>query len=64
MTHANIHEFDGTTNHRDVDGDALKGIYFQITDEDGKPIGLLTGPYNSKPEAEAACQTAFDRDDY
>ena len=59
---AEIHHYDGTTF--DIDGILLFGYYFQLIDDSNLRIGLMMGPYCSAPEAEAACQLAFDRNDY
>lgn len=53
---ATIHICNGES--LDEHGEPRYGFYFEIV------AGTLTGPYNSGPEAEAACQQAFDRHDY
>lgn len=51
-----IHQFDGSTN--DADGDVLLGFYYEIT------IDELMGPYPTGADAEAACQLAYENEDF
>ena len=62
--YANIHHFDfnlcqGDGWH-DVDGEVLFGYYYEICDNDDTRSSGLIGPYNSKAEAETACNKAWD----
>lgn len=54
-----ILEFDGTI--ADYDGELLLGWYYQPLDQNGEPDNGLMGPYETAPEAEAACRRAFHR---
>lgn len=56
-----IIEFDGDT---DDYGDDLHGWYWCVIDDAGMPTSSPMGPYDSGPEAEAACRRAFERGDY
>lgn len=62
--HGEIHEFRASGNFFDDDGEAMIGFYFRIVDQFEIPLSKLTGPYSSAEEAEAACNNAYQKEDY
>lgn len=65
--HANIHCFDGQytgLTSLDVDGDPLKGWYWELIDGKGHSVCGMRGPYFSRDEAEAACHNAAESGDF
>ena len=62
---ANIHHFfaQGNRVKLDDEGEPMIGFYFEIM-QGSRALSELTGPYNSGPEAEAACRLALKRGDY
>jgi len=61
----NIHHFFAENGQVTLDdeGEPMIGFYYEIM-RGSVPISALTGPYNSGPEAEAACQRAVTTGDY
>ena len=58
MAHAQIHHYDydikETNPHVDDYGEELLGYYYQLFDDNNKPLTNLMGPYSTKDEVEAA----------
>lgn len=53
--YVDIHSFDGTNpSFIDDEGDIRLGWYYQYMSGDKKPMDLMTGPYGSSKECEAA----------
>ena len=65
---AKIHHFfiDPETGEPQYDEEnfPMIGHYFQLEDQDSKPICELTGPYNSDEEAANACVRAWKTKTY
>ena len=66
--HANIHHFNYDPASGDAcydeEGEPMFGYYYEIVDGDGRALSPLMGPYNDKDEVEAACNKAWDTDNY
>ena len=54
-----IHHFEAAGNFLDDEGEYLIGFYFCFLDDLDNQISGLIGPYNTKGEAEEACQAEY-----
>ena len=68
MAHGLIHHFfphpDTGELQKDDYGDDLLGFYYQLVDDDEKPLCDMMGPYPTGEEAAAACDKAWLSNDY
>jgi len=64
---AQIHHYfphpDTGTVEYDEDGDPIIGFYYEFICN-GMPIMEMMGPYPTLEEAQAACEKAWDEDDF
>lgn len=66
---ANIHHFTFDLKQEkdgffDDEGDPMNGYYYEILNENGKPLHDIMGPYKTYEEAEEACQNAWSTDSW